>query len=385
MRFAQLTGLERSKLEDEYRDLQARITDYEDILANPTRVLGIIRDDLDEIKDKYGDKRRTEINYENVDFDEEDFIEDHEVVITLSNRGYIKRQPLDTYRAQKRGGKGISSTNTRAEDFALDILVTGVLSNILFFTNQGRVFSSKAYHIPESSRQAKGQAVVNIMELRPDEKVSTLVAVKIFDEHRHLLMVTRRGIVKKVALNAFSHIRKSGLIAVNLAEEDELVGVLRVESNDKVMLVTSYGQSISFDEGQVRPMGRTAAGVRGIRLAKKDFVIGVDKYRPDAEAVLVTLNGYGKRTKLENYNIQNRGGKGLKTIGVSHKNGPVVGFKVVKEDEELVILTSEGHIIRLEIENISTQKRYSRGVVVMRTTEGDSIAAVARFKTEKEE
>jgi DNA gyrase subunit A len=385
MRFAQLTGLERSKLEDEYRGLQARITDYEDILANPTRVLGIIRDDLDEIKDKYGDKRRTEINYENVDFDEEDFIEDHEVVITLSNRGYIKRQPLDTYRAQKRGGKGISSTNTRAEDFALDILVTGVLSNILFFTNQGRVFSSKAYHIPESSRQAKGQAVVNIMELRPDEKVSTLVAVKIFDEHRHLLMVTRRGIVKKVALNAFGHIRKSGLIAVNLAEGDELVGVLRVESNDKVMLVTSYGQSISFDEGQVRPMGRTAAGVRGIRLAKKDFVIGVDKYRPDAEAVLVTLNGYGKRTKLENYNIQNRGGKGLKTIGVSHKNGPVVGFKVVKEDEELVILTSEGHIIRLETENISTQKRYSRGVVVMRTTEGDSIAAVARFKTEKEE
>jgi len=385
MRFAQLTGLERTKLEDEFQDLMVRITDYEDILANPVRVLSIIKDDLDDIKNKYGDKRRTEISQDDVDFDEEDFIEDHEVVITLSNRGYIKRQPLDLYKAQKRGGKGISSTNTRAEDFSLDLLVTGVLNNILFFTNQGRVFSAKAYHIPESSRQAKGQAVVNLMELRPDEKVSTLVAVKVFDEHRHLLMVTRRGIVKKVSLSAFSNIRKSGLIAVNLKEGDELVGVLRVEPDDKLMLVTSYGQSISFDEAQVRAMGRTAAGVKGITLGKKDFVVGVDKYRENAEAVLVTLNGYGKRTKLEEYNIQNRGGKGLKTIGVSHKNGPVVGFKVVKEDEEVIILTSEGHIIRLETEDISSQKRYSRGVVVMRMSPDDSIAAVARFKTEKEE
>ena len=385
MRFAQLTGLERNKLEEEFRDLLARIADFEDILANPARVLTIIGEDLDEIKQKYGDKRRTEITYDNVDFDEEDFIEDHEVVITLSNRGYIKRQPLDTYKAQKRGGKGISATNNRAEDFAMDVLVTGVLSNILLFTNQGRVFSSKAYHIPESSRQAKGQAVVNFMELRPEEKVSTIVAVKVFDEKRHLLMVTRAGTVKKVALNAFSNIRKTGLIAINLAEEDELVSVLRVDSNDKVMLVTSYGQSISFDEEQVRPMGRTAAGVRGIRLGRNDFVIGADKYRSEAEAVLVTVNGYGKRTELTEFNIQNRGGKGLKTIDVNKKNGPVVGFKVVKEDEELVILTSEGQIIRLEIDDISTQKRYSRGVVVMRMTEGDNIAAVARFKTEKEE
>jgi len=385
MRFAQLTGLERTKLEDEYRELLARIADYEDILAHAERILTMIKEDLDEIKQKYGDKRRTEINYESADFDEEDFIEDHDVVITLSNRGYIKRQPLDTYKAQKRGGKGISSTNTRAEDFALDVLVTGVLNHVLFFTNQGRVFSSKAYHIPESSRQAKGQALVNIMELRPEEKVSTIVAVKVFDEKHHLLMVTRRGTVKKVALDCFSNIRRSGLIAINLAEGDELVGVLRVDTNDKVMLVTSYGQSISFDEEQVRAMGRTAAGVRGINLGRNDFVIGADKYRPDAEAVLVTVNGYGKRTRLEEFNLQNRGGKGLKTIDVNNKNGPVVGFKVVKEDEEVVILTSEGHIIRLETEDISTQKRYSRGVVVMRMAEGDNIAAVARFKTEKEE
>ncbi len=385
MRLAQLTGLERAKIEDEYQELLARIADFEDILANPARVLTIIGEDLDEIKQKYGDKRRTEITYDNVDFDEEDFIEDHEVVITLSNRGYIKRQPLDTYKSQKRGGKGISATNNRSEDFAMDVLVTGVLSNILLFTNQGRVFSSKAYHIPESSRQAKGQAVVNFMELRPEEKVSTIIAVKVFDDKRHLMMVTRAGTVKKVPLNAFSNIRKTGLIAINLAEGDELVGVLRVDSNDKVMMVTSYGQSISFDEEQVRPMGRTAAGVRGIRLGRDDFVIGADKYREEAEAVLVTVNGYGKRTQLKEFNIQNRGGKGLKTIDVNNKNGPVVGFKVVKEDEELVILTSDGQIIRLEIDDISTQKRYSRGVVVMRMTEGDNIAAVARFKTEKEE
>jgi DNA gyrase subunit A len=384
MRFVQLTGLERTKLEEEYKELLARIADFEDILANPARVLAIIKEDLDDIKAKYGDKRRTEITYDNVDFDEEDFIEDHEVVITLSNRGYIKRQPLDTYKAQKRGGKGISS-NIRAEDFALDILVTGVLNNILFFTNQGRVFSTKAYHIPEASRQAKGQALVNIMELRPEEKVSTLVAVKFFDEHRHLLMATRRGVVKKVPLNAFSNIRKTGLIAINLADDDELVGVLRVDGDDKVMLVTNYGQSISFDEMQVRPMGRTAAGVRGINLGQSDFVVGVDKYRDNGEVVLVTLNGYGKRTRLEEFNIQHRGGKGLKAIEVNKKNGPVVGFKVVKEDEEIIILTSEGQIIRLETEDISTQKRYSRGVVLMRIAQNDSIAAMARFKSEKEE
>lgn len=384
MRFVQLTGLERSKLEEEFRELMARIADFEDILANPARILGIIKEDLEEIKTKYGDKRLTEISREDIEYNEEDFIEDQEVVITLSNRGYIKRQPLDTYKAQKRGGKGISS-NIRAEDFALDIIVTGILNRVLFFTNQGRVFSLKAYNIPEASRQAKGQALINIMDLRPDEKVSTLVAVKDFDNHRHLLMVTRRGIVKKVSLNAFSSIRKTGLIAINLAPDDELVGVIRVDKNDKVMLVTHYGQSISFDEEQVRPMGRTAAGVKGIALRKKDFVIGADKYRENGEAVLVTLKGYGKKTRLDEFNLQHRGGKGLRAIEISSKNGPVVGFKVAKVDEDIIILTSEGQMIRLETEDISIQKRYSRGVVLMRIAEDDSIAAVARFKTEKEE
>ena len=385
MRLAQLTGLERAKLEEEFRELLLKIADYEDILARPERVLLMVKEDLDDIKTKYGDKRRTEISGDNSDFDEEDFIEDHEVVITLSNRGYIKRQPLDTYKSQKRGGKGISSTNTRAEDFANDILVTGVLANILFFTNQGRAFCAKAYQIQESSRQAKGQALVNFLELRPGEKVSTIVAARTFDEKRHLMMVTKKGIIKKVTLSAFENIRRNGLIAINLAEGDELVGVLRVDGQDRIMLVTSRGQSIMFPEEQVRSMGRTAAGVKGINLAKNDFVIGVDKYRTGAEAFMVTENGYGKKTPLAEFKNQNRGGKGLKTINVDSKNGPIVGFKIVVEGEELVILTSEGNIIRLETGDISIQKRYSRGVVLMKTSESDRVAAVARFKTEKEE
>lgn len=385
MRLAQLTGLEREKLEDEYRDLVARIADLEDILARPERVLEMIKEDLDDVKAKYGDSRRTEISSDNNDYDIEDFIDDHEVVITLTNRGYIKRQPLDTYKSQKRGGKGISATSTRAEDFATDIIVTSVLANILFFTNQGRVFSSKAYQIPESSRQSKGQALVNFLELRPGEKVTTLVGARIFDETRHLLMVTRNGIIKKVALSAFQNIRKSGIIAVNLSEDDELVGVIRVDGHDEVMIVTFEGQSILFSEKQVRAMGRNATGVRGIRLEKSDYVIGMDKCRQDAYAFLVTENGYGKRTDLTQFKRQHRGGKGVKIIEVGRKNGPVVGFKIVRTDEELVLLTEEGQIIRLETEDISLQKRYSRGVLLIKTTGEDKVTAAARFKIEKEE
>jgi DNA gyrase subunit A len=385
MRLVQLTNLERSRLEEEYRQLILLIADYEDILYRPERIRLIIKEDLDDIKSKYGDKRKTAISRENSAINEEDLIEDHDVVITLSNKGYIKRQPLDTYKLQKRGGKGISSTTTRAEDFASDIIVTGVLNNVIFFTNQGRAFSTRAYQIPESSRHAKGQAVINFLELKPEEKVTTIVGARDFDEKKHLMMVTRRGTVKKVSLSVFSNIRKSGLIAINLAEDDELVGVVRVNGQDRILLITSHGKSIMFNEEQVRPMGRTAAGVRGITLQKGDFVVGVDKYRPGAEAFIITEKGFGKRTDLDEFRLQNRGGKGIKTIEVTSKNGYVVGFKTVISGEELVILTTEGQIIRLDIEDISLQKRYSRGVVLMRTAEDDRIAAVARFKIEKEE
>ena len=385
MRMAQLTGLERDKIEQEYQEILLKIADYEDILARPERVKQFIKDDLDEIKQKYGDKRRTQLAYDINNYEEEDFIEDQEAVITLTHRGYIKRQPLDVYKSQKRGGRGISSTSTRSEDFISEVIVTGALSNVLFFTNQGRVYSCKAHQLPESSRQSKGMPLINFLELGSDEKVTTMLPARYFDSNRHLLMVTKQGIIKKVMLSAFENIRKNGLIAINLDEGDELVGVLRVEPEDNIMVATSGGISIVFKEDQVREMGRTARGVKAISLLKGDWVVGVDKCRKDADVILVTENGYGKRTALTEFKTQNRGGRGLKTIEVTKKNGKLVAFKIVSKEEELVILTGEGQIIRLEVDGVPIQKRYSRGVLLMRLPDDDKIVAVARFKSEKEE
>ncbi len=384
MRLARLTALERERLEEEYRELLARIADLKDILARPERIRVMIKEDLSEVKEKYGNPRRTQIMEEEVDFNIEDLIDDHEVVIMLSNRGYIKRQPLDTYKSQRRGGRGVSFVPGRAEDFASNILVTSVMANILFFTNQGRVFSSKAYNIPETSRQAKGMPLINFLDLRPEEQITTLVAAQVFDDRRHLIMVTRAGAIKKVVLSAFDHVRKPGIIAINLKEGDELVGVVRVDGDDQVMIVTAQGSSIRFDEKQVRSMGRTAAGVRAIRLKQDDYVIGMDKCRHQAEVLLVTANGYGKRTLLKEFRPQNRGGRGVKAISITERNGPLVGFKIALPEEELVIITSEGHIIRMQIEDISRQKRQSRGVRVMRITDEDRVVGLARFKIEKE-
>jgi DNA gyrase subunit A len=385
MRLAQLTGLERRKLEDEHQELLDRIADFEDILARPERIRAIIKQDLEDIKQKYADERRTEISKELSDYDIEDLIDDQEVMITLSNRGYIKRQPLDTYKSQKRGGKGISSTTNRAEDEVSSVIVTSTLSNVLLFTNQGRVFCMKAYRLPESTRQAKGMPLINFVELRPEERVTTMVAARYLDHKRNLVMVTRQGIIKKVPLSAFANMRKSGLIAVNLREDDELIEVKRVEKGERLMVVTSYGLSITFDEAQVRAMGRTATGVKAISLSQGDVVIGMDKYREGADALLVTEKGYGKRTPTSEFREQNRGGKGIKAIDITKKNGPLVAFQILGEDEELVLLTGEGQIIRLHAQDISQQKRYSRGVLLMRLPEDDSIVGMASFKIEKEE
>ncbi len=384
MRLVQLTGLERTKIEEEYQEILLKIADLEDILASPARVLLMIKTDLEDIQKKYGDQRRTEISYDNTDYDEEDFIEEHDVVLTLTNRGYIKRQPLDTYRVQNRGGKGISAASIRAEDFTNEVIVTNVLSDILFFTNQGRAFSCKAYHIPESSRQAKGIPLINLLELRPGEKVTTLMGTREFD-NRHLVMVTREGTIKKVELSAFANIRRTGIIAINLIGEDELVGVIRVKAQDKIMLASSDGISIVFGEDQIRAMGRNAAGVRGIRLNKGQHVVGIDKERPDAHIVLVTEKGYGKRTLPEEFKVQNRGGKGVKTIAITEKNGTLVALKIASKEDEMVLLTDEGHIIRLDTDQIPVQKRYSRGVLLMKLMEEEKIVAVARFQTEKED
>ncbi len=383
MRFVQLTGLERSKIDDEFNDLVKKIIDLEDILNSPFRVKQIIKEDLDDISKRFGDERRTEISMLANDMSEEDFIEDHEVVITLSNRGYVKRQPLDTYRSQRRGGRGISSATIKTEDFANEILVTSVLSHILFFTNQGRVFSYRAHHLPEASRVAKGWALVNFLELRPDESVTTIIDTKTFDEDRNLLMVTKKGIIKKTQFSMFGNIRKNGLIAVNLKPDDELVGVLRVEDADQIMIATADGFTITFEQKQVRPMGRTATGIKGINLRRGDNVIGVDKYRQQASALLVTENGYGKRVPLEEFKCQQRGGRGLKSIDLTDKNGTLVAFKIVYPEDELMILTGDGQLIRLEVNDVSLQKRYARGVLLMRLPDEDRIVGIARFNLDR--
>ena len=382
MRLVQLTNLEQDKIENEFQELLAKIAELEFILSHQEKVLEMIKNDLDEIKKKYADKRRTQIISDLDDCEEEDFIDDHEIVVTLSDRGYVKRQPLDTYKAQRRGGKGISSVTNRTEDFTKDVLVASVKSNILFFTNQGRAFSLKAFMLPEFSRQAKGQSLANLLELKAEEMVTAVVDVQTFNDEETLMMLTRRGVIKKVSLSNFSSIRRNGIIAITLREDDELIGVVKVVDDDRVMLVTSRGQGIMFEASQVRTMGRGASGVRAVKLEMDDYVVGVDKGRDSAEAVMVTKYGYGKRTDIQLFKTQNRGGKGMKAIDVNAKNGPVVGFKVVAPGEEIVILTSTGNIIRLEIEDISTQKRYSRGVLLMKMGNEDEVTAMANFKLE---
>ena len=386
MRLVQLTNLERGKIETELEQLLEKISDLLDILSHPQRITEMIRDDMEDISQKYGDERRTEIIRNVDDLTEEDFVEDTETVITISNRGYIKRQPLDSYRTQRRGGKGTSSVTNRSEDYTSDVIVTTLLSNLLFFTNQGRVFSLKAYQVPEYSRQAKGQAVINLIALRSDEKVTTVMAVSDFSTDEALVMVTYKGMIKKVNISNFANIRKNGLIAITLKEKDDLIGVIRIsDPSDCIMLVTSRGQGIMFEAEQVREMGRVAMGVHAIKLEIDDYVIGVAKASEDSEAVIVTSNGYGKRTDMTLFKTQNRGGKGIKTIDVNAKNGLVVGFKVVQEDEELMILTSSGNIIRLHVKDISAQKRYSRGVLLMKMDDGDCVTAVETFKEKDEE
>ncbi|NSW83518.1 MAG: DNA gyrase subunit A [Syntrophothermus sp.] len=385
MRLRQLTGLERNKLEEEYRELVGRISDLEDILRRPERVQAIIKEDLIDIKTRFGDKRRTEIREEDASFEAEDLIEEESIVVTLSNRGYIKRQPLSTYRSQRRGGKGVTGTAIRSEDFATDIFVTTTLSTLLFFTNHGRVYSLKAYQVPEASRQSRGTPVINFLRLNPGEKVNTVISVNRFDAGQHLVMATRTGMVKKVPIDEFRQIRRSGIIAINLRNQDELVGVQKIYKGDRLVLVTGRGYSIVFDEGDVRVMGRGAAGVRGISLEQGDKVIDIDKYKEGADMLLVTERGYGKRTSLQELRLQKRGGKGLKTIQISEKTGELVGGKAVFPKEEFVALTGAGFVIRLKVDDVPRQKRYSRGVVVMRCDDNDHIVSIARFKSEDEE
>ncbi|MGI9952455.1 DNA gyrase subunit A [Moorellaceae bacterium AZ2] len=378
MRLQRLTALEREKLEAEYREVQEKIAYYREVLASEAKVMNIVRQELLEIKAKHADPRRTQIVAEEEPLETEDLVPEEDVVITISHRGYIKRLPVDTYRSQRRGGRGIQALSTREEDFAEHLFVTSTHYYLLFFTNKGKVYQLRAHEVPEGSRQARGTALVNLIYLTPGERITAVIAVRDFDEDSYLFMATRQGAVKKTPLSEYRTSRRDGLIALNLEEGDELIGVELTGGRDEILLGTRQGKVIRFREEEVRSMGRTAHGVRGIRLDGGDAVVGMARVRPTGEMVLVTERGFGKRTPLEEYPRQGRGGKGLIGMKITAKTGPLATLAVAGEEDELMLITAEGLLIRLSAADISRQGRYTQGVTLMRLEENDRVMAVAR-------
>lgn len=379
MRLQRLTALEREKLEEEYRELMEKISYFKEVLADEAKVLAIVREELLEIKAKYADPRRTQIVDEEEPLEAEDFIPREEVVITVTHRGYIKRLPLDTYRSQRRGGRGIQALTTREEDFVEHLTVTTTHHYLLLFTNQGKVYRLKAFDVPEANRQARGTALVNLLYINQGERITALISVESFEEDAYLFLATRQGTVKKTPLREYNTSRRDGIVALNLDEGDELIGVELTRGKDEIILGTRQGKVIRFSEEEVRPMGRAARGVRGIALEGEDEVVGMAKVKPFADLVLVSERGFGKRTSLEEYRGQGRAGKGLLALKVSEKTGPLVSLVVVKEEDELMLITAEGLLIRLSAEDVPRQGRYTRGVTLMRLEEKDRVMAVARL------
>jgi DNA gyrase subunit A len=384
MRLQRLTGLEREKIENEFTAILETIKSLREILADEKLLLSIIREDLERIKEKYGDPRRTEItiNYDEIDI--EDMIEDEDVVITLTHSNYIKRTPVDTYASQRRGGRGKTGVTTKEEDFVENIYTTRTHDYLLFFTNFGKVYRLKAYQIPESGRVARGTAVVNLIQLDPNETVTAVIPIKAFDSG-YLMLMTKKGIVKRTALNKFDSSRKNGLIAINLNSDDELISVRESTGNDEAIIITNQGMSVRFNENDVREMGRVATGVRGIRLSADDEVVCMEVLRPDGKLLIVSENGYGKRTELDEYRIQTRGGKGIKTYNVTSKTGKVVSARVVKDDEEIMLINSQGVLIRLHVNEISVLGRSTSGVRLMRTNDSCCVVSTARIMDKQED
>ena len=385
MQLGRLSGLERDKIENEYQQLCASIAEYKDILANEYRVLEIIKADLLKIKDKYGDERRTEIAMVSDEIDIEDLIDEEEVVITLTHSGYTKRVPVVTYRSQRRGGRGISGMSTREEDYVEHIFTTSTHDTLLFFTSRGVVYRLKAYQIPEAARQAKGTAIVNLLPLEPGEKITAMIPIKEFEDGKYLTFFTKRGTVKKTDLMDYSRIRANGLRAIELREDDTLVNVLLTDGTNKMFIGTRYGMSICFDEKDIRPLGRTAMGVRGISLKSGDYVIGACISKPDTKLLVVTENGYGKKTDLDEYKVQSRAGKGVFTYKLTDKTGLVAGMATVSDDEDIMLITSGGIIIRTYAADISTFSRQTQGVRLMKLADDIKIVSMTLTPHEEEQ
>ncbi|MBU4310621.1 DNA gyrase subunit A [bacterium] len=379
MKLQRLTGLEREKIDLEYKELEKRIKEYKTILKDPQKVLDIISEELLAIKKKYGDKRRTQITKAAVEeFQVEDLIAEEDVAITVSHTGYIKRIPVSTYRIQRRGGRGVTGMGTKEEDFVEHLLIASTHQYILCFTNKGRIHWLKVYKIPQTGRAAKGKAIVNLLKLDQDEFVTTFIPVKEFDDRHFLIMATKKGVIKKTNLAAYSRPRAGGIIALRLDKGDELMKVKMTDGSQDVVLGTRVGLAIRFRETQVRGMGRGARGVRGIRLSKEDRVIGMEVIREEATLLAITENGYGKRTKHTNYRVQSRGGKGVINIQTTKRNGPVVGIKMVDTSDGLMIVTARGMIIQSPIKDIRSMGRNTQGVRLIRLKPEDKVVAIAR-------
>ncbi|HBV04520.1 MAG TPA: DNA gyrase subunit A [Staphylococcus sp.] len=389
MRLRRLTGLERGKIESEYQDLLKLIEELKEILNDEEKLLEIIREEIIEIKEKYGDERRTEITAAGLDqIEDEDLIPEEQIVISLSHNNYIKRLPVSTYRSQNRGGRGVQGMNTIEDDFVSQLVTSSTHDNVLFFTNKGRVYKLKGYEIPEMSRQSKGLPIVNALEIDKDEKISTMIAVKdLSSEEDFLVFATKKGTVKRSKLSNFSRINKNGKIAINFKEDDELIAVRLTDGTKEIIIGTKHASLIRFDETKLRPLGRTAAGVRGISLRENDEVIGLDVTDEEEqdEILIVTENGYGKRTAADQYRISNRGGKGIKTATLTEKNGSLVCITTVTGDEDLMIVTNSGVIIRLHVADISQNGRSAQGVRLIRLGENQQVATVAKVEPDENE
>ena len=394
MRLKALQGLDREKLEAEFKELQEKISYYMELLADESKLRGVLREELVEIRDKFGDERKTEIQEIEDEIDIEDLIEEEDCCFTLSNHGYVKRMPVDTYRTQGRGGRGVNAQNLKDEDYVKSLLVASTHDHVLFFTDLGRVHHRKGYQIPEAGRTARGTAMVNVLPLEPGETVTAMVVTREFHEDEYLMMVTRKGTVKRIPFIALSTRRKTGIRAITLDEGDHLINVIRTNGNDNMILATANGMAICFNENDVRPMGRDAAGVRGILLTGEDYVIGAEKAEEGKTLLTVTQRGYGKRTELSEYLrtgpngekiAQGRGGKGLKNYNITPKTGLVAGCRVVDEQDDVMLIENGGVIIRVPASQINIYKRDVQGVIIMRVEEGNQLVALERIEKEEEQ
>ena len=380
MRLRALTGLEREKLEAEHKELLIKIADLKAILADEKRLLGVIREEILIVKEKYGDDRRSKIGYDEYDISMEDMIPRDNTVIAMTNLGYIKRMTVDNFKAQNRGGKGIKGMQTIEDDFIADLLMTSTHHYVMFFTNFGRVYRLKAYEIPEAGRTARGTAIINLLQLNPEEKISAIIPVKDYEENKNMFMVTRKGIVKKTSILEYSNVRKNGLTAINLREDDELIEVKITDENSEIFLVTKFGMCIRFRETDVRATGRASMGVIGMTLTDGDEVVGMQLDHQGKSLLIVSEQGMGKRTSLEEFTLQHRGGKGVKCYKITEKTGDVVGVKAVNDDHEIMMITTEGIIIQIRMEDVSILGRITSGVKLINLDPGVKVAQIAKVR-----